>query len=301
MTEIIPLASTNKGYALGIIDQDKRLAPTTKRKYRAALEGFFNSGRDVRAYSANLTNSNRSHFKAAMRKLSEAISDETILTAPRTAEATLAIQRMQMETDVILKQIRVKSKKGNQTHFWLTGAEVRGLLGQYDLDDLQGLQRRVILAVLVGAGLRRNEAANLEWSQIEQLPGRVVFNITGKGAKSRTVPISDKLAELLERWAARVGRSGRVLRAIGMEQRPSDSISTAAIFNIVRAAGAGISKPKLAPHDLRRTYAQLGVNAGVPIQQISVLLGHASIKTTQRYLNLAVDLDQTVSDFVPIG
>jgi integrase len=63
--------------------------------------------------------------------------------------------------------------------------------------------------------------------------------------------------------------------------------------------GKMIGKPELQPHDLRRTYAQLGYEAGVPVTQISRLLGHASIATTQRYLNLALDLQVTASDFVP--
>jgi len=67
----------------------------------------------------------------------------------------------------------------------------------------------------------------------------------------------------------------------------------------VRKHGALIGQPALAPHDLRRTYAQLGYQAGVPLTQISRLLGHASLTTTQRYLNLDLDLDVTVSDFIP--
>ena len=60
-----------------------------------------------------------------------------------------------------------------------------------------------------------------------------------------------------------------------------------------------IGKPYLQPHDLRRTYAELGRRAGVSIEQISVLLGHATIKTTQDYLNIELDLETTISDFVP--
>ena len=63
--------------------------------------------------------------------------------------------------------------------------------------------------------------------------------------------------------------------------------------------GAMIGKLDLQPHDLRRTYAELGRRAGVPISQISKLLGHASIETTQEYLNIELDLETTVSDFVP--
>jgi integrase len=60
-----------------------------------------------------------------------------------------------------------------------------------------------------------------------------------------------------------------------------------------------MDKPSLAPHDLRRTYAQIGYESGVPITQISKLLGHTSIAMTLRYLNLSLDLETTVSDFVP--
>jgi site-specific recombinase XerC len=60
-----------------------------------------------------------------------------------------------------------------------------------------------------------------------------------------------------------------------------------------------IGLPELAAHDLRRTYAQLGFDAGVPTTQMSKPLGHSSVETTQRYLNLDLDLEVTASDFVP--
>jgi integrase len=60
-----------------------------------------------------------------------------------------------------------------------------------------------------------------------------------------------------------------------------------------------ICKPELAPHDLRRTYAQIGFEENIPITQLSVLLGHAFVESTMRYLNLELGLEVTVSDFVP--
>jgi integrase len=78
-------------------------------------------------------------------------------------------------------------------------------------------------------------------------------------------------------------------------------MSAVALFQIVRKYGRLINVPNLAPHDLRRTFAQLGYEAGVPITQISVLLGHANVSTTQKYLNLALDLETTVSDFIPLS
>ena len=81
--------------------------------------------------------------------------------------------------------------------------------------------------------------------------------------------------------------------------RLGDSISAIGIFHIVTAAGKAIGKEGLAPHDLRRTFAQIGYEAGVAITQVSKLLGHSSIDTTQRYLNLDLDLETTISDFIP--
>ena len=69
--------------------------------------------------------------------------------------------------------------------------------------------------------------------------------------------------------------------------------------NIVQKRGKMIGKLGLQPHDLKRTCTELGRWAGVFIEQISSLLGHATIKTTQDYLNIELNLETTVSDFVP--
>jgi integrase/recombinase XerD len=80
-----------------------------------------------------------------------------------------------------------------------------------------------------------------------------------------------------------------------------ESLSAVGAFQIVRRCGALIGVPELDPHDLRRTYAQLGYEAGVPITQIKELLGHASVATTQKYLDLSLDLETTASDFIPLA
>ena len=78
------------------------------------------------------------------------------------------------------------------------------------------------------------------------------------------------------------------------------SLSSQALFDIVANHGAHIGKMGLAPHDLRRTYAQIGLEASVGLPQISKLLGHASLATTQKYVDMSLDLETTISDFVPV-
>jgi integrase len=78
-------------------------------------------------------------------------------------------------------------------------------------------------------------------------------------------------------------------------------MTTTAVYYLVQKRGRMIGREDLQPHDLRRTYAQLGLGAGISIEQISKLLGHSSIKTTQEYLNIKLDLTTTISDFIPLG
>ena len=47
--------------------------------------------------------------------------------------------------------------------------------------------------------------------------------------------------------------------------------------------------------------AILAYDTGIPLTQISVLLGHASTKTTEKYLDLSLDLETTASDFIPLA
>ncbi|MFO7944532.1 MAG: hypothetical protein R6U51_09580 [Anaerolineales bacterium] len=71
-----------------------------------------------------------------------------------------------------------------------------------------------------------------------------------------------------------INAEGLILRSLGRNKVPGESISTTALYDIVQKRGALIgtseavqSKPELQPHDLRRTYAELGRRAGVPIEK----------------------------------
>jgi len=194
--------------------------------------------------------------------------------------------------------IEVTRQKSQKAHIWLTQAEVKQLDGFFD-DSLQGQRDRLTIGLLIGAGLRREELANLCFEDVRNQPvsgiNRVVLQVRGKGAKDRVSPISKRLAQAIPAWGQIINSNkGRIIRSLNGQV--GESITSAAIFNLVRKAGRAIGKPDLAPHDLRRIYAQLGYEAGIPITQISRLLGHSNVATTRRYLNL----DTTISDFIPV-
>ena len=68
------------------------------------------------------------------------------------------------------------------------------------------------------------------------------------------------------------------------------------IMEAVAKYGKRIGVPKLAPHDLRRTFAKLAHKGRAALEQIQLSLGHASILTTERYLGIQQDLQDAPCD-----
>ncbi len=282
------------------------LAESTRQRYGRVIERYLDAGGDLfdadqlTAYAEGLSNSGRAFLKAAVRLLTDNLGDN--LKAMATPENVNAVQASLYRIEALQNAVTTKPAKGQKAHTWLNAAQVKALLDSCG-DDPKGERDRLALGLLVAAGLRRAEAVALTFADVKLQPVkgkmRTVLQVQGKGAKDRVVPISDNLANAIDKWAPVVGGDGPILRSVDQAGGIGDSLSAVGLFGIVRQHGAAIGKPELAPHDLRRTYTQLGYEAGVPVTQISKLLGHASIATTQRYLCLDLDLESTVSDFVP--
>jgi integrase/recombinase XerD len=75
-----------------------------------------------------------------------------------------------------------------------------------------------------------------------------------------------------------------------------DALTERAVWQLVRECAAQIGSGELAPHDLRRTAANLCRSKGAELEQIQLLLGHESILTTERYLGSEQDLKNAVND-----
>jgi integrase len=78
----------------------------------------------------------------------------------------------------------------------------------------------------------------------------------------------------------------------------SSPIGEKVVWQMLREYAAEIGIPGLAPHDLRRTCAKLCRAAGGELEQIQMLLGHASVQTTERYLGTKQDLVHAPNDAI---
>jgi len=283
------------------------LAESTKRQYTKALGNYLQSGASLTNadsladYAAVQPESTRAFLKSAIRLWASGVAVD--LKGGATPENVGKVQAALYRLEAIEAAISVRQSKGVKAHKWLSAAQVRALMNTCESDTL-GKRDAVVLGLLLGAGLRRSEAVELTLADVKVQPvkerTRTVLAVKGKGAKDRVVPISEALGDALRSWGELVG-GGRICRRITKRKGIGASLSAAGLFEIVRKRGAMIAEPDLAPHDCRRTFAQLAHDAGVPITQISRLLGHANVGTTQRYLNLDLDLEITASDFVPLA
>ena len=306
MSTDLALSDPNLALVLRAIEGDPDLQESTKHQYTKAVRNYVEAGHaltdaDALArYALEVGSSTRAFLSAAVTKLAKRIALEAKSRA--TPDNVAAVQATVYRAEALRLAIKTERPKGRRAHTWLTQAQVKGLLDACD-DGITGQRDRLVIGLLVAAGLRRQEAADLRFEDVKLLPirgkMRTVLSVRGKGAKDRVVPISDRLANALDEWAAVVGGAGRVVRSLGRAKELGQQMSTTAIYDVVQKRGAMTGKPGLQPHDLRRSYAQLGYEAGVPITQISTLLGHADLSTTQRYLNLELDLETTISDFIP--
>jgi len=182
----------------------------------------------------------------------------------------------------------------------LTGTTgFRGLINAPDRATLKGKRDRAVLAALIGCGLRRTEVSELTFNHIQQRDGRwAIVDLHGKGNRMRTVPMPSWTKVAIDQWAEAAGlTTGRVFRSMNNRHELSEAILLPQnIMEAVGKYGKRIGVPKLAPHDLRRTFAKLAHKGRAALEQIQLSLGHASIVTTERYLGVQQDLHDAPCD-----
>ena len=100
---------------------------------------------------------------------------------------------------------------GRRTGHWLLPGQAEALIGLPDAETRKGKRDRVILGVLIGCGLRRDELAHLQMDQIQQRDGRwVMLDLSGKGNRVRTVAIPAWAKVMVDDWTTAAAHRERV-------------------------------------------------------------------------------------------
>lgn len=187
---------------------------------------------------------------------------------------------------------------------WLTAEQAREFLSSIEVSSLRGKRDFALLAILLGFGLRRAELTAINVSDFEQRDDHwLLADLVGKGRHIRTVPVPAWVKVAVDQWTKSANiANGPVFRAIHRADRVwGAGVSTKVIWTVVRNRAKACALDNIAPHDLRRTCARLCHEAGGELEQIQFLLGHASVKTTERYLGCKQKIKDAVNDHLTIA
>jgi integrase len=169
----------------------------------------------------------------------------------------------------------------------LNFADVDVLLTVWPDDTALHVRNRSLLAVLLSTGVRRAEAVNLRWQDINLNAGIVKVR-AGKGDKDRDASfVGDYPIDILKRWHdynhgnyvfPRMNNLGEIVT--------DEPMSDDNLYRLVKHAEK-ISGVKFAPHTMRRTLATELLAQGASIADVQEQLGHANPQTTLRYAKAA--------------
>ena len=165
--------------------------------------------------------------------------------------------------------------------------EVDRLLAQPDPDSLLGARDKAMLEILYATGLRVSELLALRTQDINLEVGYLVAY--GKGSKERLVPFGEIALEDLSRYLLtfrpRLCKAGKVPYVF--LNRSGKRLSRQGFWKLIHryATQAGIAS-MVTPHVLRHAFATHLLERGADLRSVQLLLGHASISTTQIYTHL---------------
>lgn len=170
----------------------------------------------------------------------------------------------------------------------LSESEVEALLAAPQLSTPEGQRDKAMLELLYATGLRVSELVGLAVDAVNLRQG--VVRVRGKGDKDRLVPLGDEAQHWLGRYldAARGELLGRRASAQMFVTRRGGGMTRQAFWLLIKrhALGAGIARP-ISPHGLRHAFATHLLNHGADLRSLQLLLGHASLSTTQIYTMVA--------------
>lgn len=275
---------------LGRLEHERRASPRTLEAYGFAVARYLAflerhrgealSAKDLGSVTAGEVRAWLAHLRSgetplSPRSLSQALS--AIRTFHRFLDRRLEIPNAAVG---LVRGPRVKPGAPRP----VTEDQAIGLIAEPALDpdreDWEVARDQAVLTLLYGCGLRISEALSLRRSDAP-LPEQL--RITGKGAKTRIVPVLPAVREAVDAYLAQVPFGLAPDEPLFRAKR-GGPLSPRHVQATVQQLRGRLGLPASAtPHALRHSFATHLLGAGADLRSIQELLGHASLSTTQRY------------------
>lgn len=261
------------------------LSENSIASYRNDLNAFVTFTRNA----IDVSDTKVEAFSAAMAKTDSAKTQARRLSALRGFYKFL-LERGEIKRDPMAKMVNPKTPKSLPKA--LSGAEVKALLSTAEGSTPQQVRLRAVLHLLYASGLRISELVNLTLADVDAGEETGVLRVVGKGDKTRAVPLG-KVAEATlrdYRTLARPHLPGNTTDWLFPSPYKTKGhgrpMTRQNLWKMISDAGAMVGV-KVAPHHLRHTFATHLVEHDADLRAVQLMLGHASLNTTQVYTKVA--------------
>jgi len=168
----------------------------------------------------------------------------------------------------------------------LNNDEQLALLDQPNPRYPTGQRNHLILKIMLDTGLRASEATSLKWNHIDLMSGKLMVR-EGKGAKDRTLWLSEDDLELLQKWKERQVNEIDKKCSYIFTTLEGDPIQNRYLRKMVKrySKKADIDK-NVSPHTLRHTFATDLYRETKNIRLVQKALGHSDLSTTMIYTHI---------------
>jgi integrase/recombinase XerD len=263
------------------------LARATQASYRQDLDGYARwlSSRGVRVIAADRATLH--DYLAERAALGyNARSNARLLTTLRTFYAQmLRLGRVATDPTALMESPKLSRALPKA----LSESQTEALLHAPDAENVEGLRDRAMLELMYGSGLRVSELVNLQTLQLNLRQG--ALRVTGKGNKERLVPLGEESRHWLEQYLhrSRPALAGKRSLPYLFVAPDGEPLTRHDFWKSVKkyAVLAGLDPGKVSPHGLRHSFATHLLNHGADLRALQMLLGHASLSTTQIYTLVA--------------
>jgi integrase/recombinase XerD len=175
-------------------------------------------------------------------------------------------------------------QKGFYLPKFLNQSEIETLLAVPDVSTETGLRDRAILELMYSSGLRVSETVNLTMKDLDLDLG--ILTTTGKGSKTRRVPVGSSAVEWLKSYLAVRRRKENVEVQNLFVTTLGRPINRQIIYQFIREYAEKCGFQGVSPHTLRHSFATHLIQNQADIRSVQQMLGHSDISTTQIYTHI---------------
>ena len=256
----------------------------TLDRYRPVIECLLRAlGDDAECYDAK----NLRDFVLNLAKRYTTASTKKITTAVRMfLRFLIATKRCRVGLEACIPTVPATRRLPN----YLSVEAVERIIAACDDTTQRGARDRAIVLLLARLGLRANEVAALKFSDVDWEQGTIT--ILGKNRREAILPlpsdVGNALLDYITRWRPEITNE-----AIFLTRRaPIVAIANHVVCKTARRAmeRAGVDSPSHGAHIFRHSAAVGMLRAGASLQEIGLVLRHASLQATERYAQVDTEL-----------